>query len=114
MPDDGRVLLTRPVLDAIVAGDVDLVFRLWKRPTVKAGGRLRTAVGELAVHEVDVVDPATITDDEVRAWVAETLAAFKVPTYVERRHEKLPRNASGKLLKNVLRGEGHVSFAETM
>ena len=27
---------------------------------------------------------------------------------------KLPRNASGKLLKNVLRGEGHVSFAETM
>ena len=66
MPDDGRVLLTRPVLDAIVAGDVDLVFRLWKRPTVKAGGRLRTAVGELAVHEVDVVDPATITDDEAR------------------------------------------------
>ena len=27
---------------------------------------------------------------------------------------KLPRNASGKLLKNVLRGEGEVSFAETM
>jgi hypothetical protein len=26
----------------------------------------------------------------------------------------LPRNASGKLLKNVLRGEGHVSFEETM
>ena len=26
----------------------------------------------------------------------------------------LPRNASGKLLKNVLRGEGEVSFAETM
>ena len=30
------------------------------------------------------------------------------------RTEKLPRNASGKLLKNVLRGEGEVSFAETM
>ena len=28
--------------------------------------------------------------------------------------DKLPRNASGKLLKNVLRGEGEVSFAETM
>ena len=27
---------------------------------------------------------------------------------------KLPRNASGKLLKNVLRGQGEVSFSETM
>ncbi len=60
------MLLTRPVLDRIVAGEVDLVFRLWKRPTVKAGGRLRTAVGELAIHEVDVVDPSAITDAEAR------------------------------------------------
>jgi long-chain acyl-CoA synthetase len=50
----------------------------------------------------------------VQQWVAEGLAAFKVPAYVEIRTEKLPRNASGKLLKNVLRGEGEVSFAETM
>ena len=48
------------------------------------------------------------------AWVAETLANFKVPAYVELTDDKLPRNASGKLLKNVLRGEGEVSFAETM
>ena len=39
---------------------------------------------------------------------------LQVPAYVELRHDKLPRNASGKLLKNVLRGEGEVSFAETM
>jgi long-chain acyl-CoA synthetase len=50
----------------------------------------------------------------VKAWVAETLANFKVPAYVEIQTDKLPRNASGKLLKNVLRGEGEVSFAETM
>ena len=42
------------------------------------------------------------------------LAAFKVPAYVDLTFDKLPRNASGKLLKNVLRGEGDVSFAETM
>ena len=50
----------------------------------------------------------------MRQWVAEALATFKVPAYVEIRDDKLPRNASGKLLKNVLRGEGEVSFAETM
>ena len=49
----------------------------------------------------------------MKAWVAETLANFKVPAYVDVTDE-LPRNASGKLLKNVLRGEGEVSFAETM
>jgi long-chain acyl-CoA synthetase len=37
-----------------------------------------------------------------------------VPSYVEIRTDPLPRNASGKLLKNVLRGEGDASFAETM
>jgi long-chain acyl-CoA synthetase len=46
--------------------------------------------------------------------VADGLAAFKVPAYVVISTDKLPRNASGKLLKNVLRGEGEVSFAETM
>jgi long-chain acyl-CoA synthetase len=61
------------------------------------------------------VEPGqTITEAEVRSWVAETLANFKVPTYVDIVSAPLPRNASGKLLKNVLRGEGEVSFAETM
>ena len=46
--------------------------------------------------------------------MGETLAGFKVPAYVELRTDKLPRNASGKLLKNALRGVGEVSFEETM
>ena len=45
---------------------------------------------------------------------ARRLADFKVPAYVELRTDKLPRNASGKLLKNALRGVGEVSFEETM
>ncbi len=55
-----------------------------------------------------------LTEAEVKQWVADGLANFKVPTYVEVQRDKLPRNASGKLLKNVLRGEGVVSFEETM
>ena len=56
----------------------------------------------------------SLTEDRVRQWVGETLAQFKVPAFVEVREDKLPRNASGKLLKNVLRGTGDVSFDETM
>ena len=50
----------------------------------------------------------------MRDWVRQTLAEFKVPVYVDLTHDPLPRNASGKLLKNVLRGKGVVSFEETM
>ncbi|MCZ7631024.1 MAG: hypothetical protein M5U19_19150 [Microthrixaceae bacterium] len=71
-------------------------------------------LGEEVKAVVELTEDATLTDDDIRAWVGQTLAAFKVPTYVERHDGKLPRNASGKLLKNVLRGDGHVSFAETM
>ena len=54
------------------------------------------------------------SEAELRDLVRARLADFKVPAHVELRNEPLPRNASGKLLKNVLRGEGEVSFAETM
>ena len=60
------MLLRRATLDAIAAGEIDLQFRRQRRPTVKAGGRLRTAIGELAIDAVDVVDPADITDEEAR------------------------------------------------
>jgi len=50
------MLIKRAVLDRIAAGEVTLAFRRWQRPTVRAGGRLRTAIGELAIDAVDAVD----------------------------------------------------------
>jgi hypothetical protein len=60
------VLLTKPVLDGIVAGEIDLVFRRWRKPTVKAGGRLRTQVGVLAIETVDIVEASDIDDAQAR------------------------------------------------
>jgi hypothetical protein len=58
------MLLRRPVFDRIVAGDVDLVFRRWRRPTVKTGGTLRTPAGMLEIVEVRRVDADSITEPE--------------------------------------------------
>ncbi len=44
------------------------------------------------------------SEEEIRGWVSEALARFKVPTYVEFR-ESLPYNATGKLLKRELEEE---------
>ena len=67
------MLLKVDTLRAIAAGEVTLAFRRWKRPTVKAGGRLRTRVGELAIEAVDVVTLARLTAREAkRAGFAST------------------------------------------
>lgn len=62
----GLVLIARAVLDRIAAGEVTVQLRRWRRPTVRAGGRLRTAVGELAVHAVEPITTAQVTADDVR------------------------------------------------
>ncbi len=70
------MLLRQDTLDAIAAGDVDLVFRRWRRPTVKAGGRLRTRIGELGIDAVERVDPSRITAAQARRAGYESKAAL--------------------------------------
>lgn len=60
------MLLRKPVLDRIVTGQIDLVFRRWKRPTVKTGGTLRTSAGLLEISDVRKVDIGSITGDDAR------------------------------------------------
>ena len=55
------MLIRRAQLDAIRDGRITLQFRRWRRPTVKAGGSLRTAIGVLAIECVDVVVLESIT-----------------------------------------------------
>ena len=52
-------------LEAIRAGRVDLAFRRWKRPRVRPGSRLRTAVGLVEVIDVRVVSMASIDAGEL-------------------------------------------------
>lgn len=75
------MLFKAPVLAAIAEGKVDLAFRRWRKPTVKAGGTLTTPVGVLAIDAIAVIAPETISDaDAVRAGyadAAEALAALE-------------------------------------
>ena len=47
-------------------GSVTLAFRRWRRPSVTAGGRQRTPVGELAIDAVDEIAVDDITEADAR------------------------------------------------
>ena len=60
-------------------------------------------LGEEPGAVVTLKPGAHATEDELRAFVAERLAAFKVPVKVIFWPETLPRNANGKIIKADLR-----------
>ena len=85
------MLLSRKHLDRIAAGEIDRAFRRWKRPTVRAGGTLRTSIGLLAIDSVEPITDADVTEEDAR------LAGFVEETYrwylanPERVRESKPR-----------------------
>ena len=72
-------------------------------------------LGEEVKAVVQLEPGSAITEDEVRGVGGRDARQLQgAGLRRDLTNDKLPRNASGKLLKNVLRGEGEVSFAETM
>jgi hypothetical protein len=64
--DPGWVLLRKDTLERIAAGEVTVAFRWWTRPTVKAGGTLKTAVGVLAIASVEPQRVSDVTREDAR------------------------------------------------
>ena len=58
------MLFKNDVLAGIANGDVTLAFRRWQKPTVRAGGTLRTAAGVLAIDAIDTVDAGSLTNED--------------------------------------------------
>ncbi len=67
-------------------------------------------LGERVKAIVRRVPGSNLEEAAVRKHVAARLANFKVPEFVEFIDTALPRNPAGKILKNILRGTGNVTF----
>lgn len=66
-------------------------------------GKPHVVLGEEPVAFVSTRLGMTVDEAELQAFVAERLARFKVPVAVYVRHQPLPRNANGKILKSDLK-----------
>jgi hypothetical protein len=60
------MIFRQHVLEGIRDGAITLAFRRWTRPTVKAGGTLLTAVGQLHIASVSTVTLDAISEADAR------------------------------------------------
>lgn len=61
------MLIKNKTLELIKIGAVSTVFRIWKRPTVKTGGFLKTRIGVLAIESVERIHTSDISVADLRS-----------------------------------------------
>jgi methionyl-tRNA formyltransferase len=92
--------------EGLDTGDVLLIESLDLAPE-ETGGSLHDRLAELGPVALEkavvALSSPGVDEEEIRQWVAERLADYKVPRIVQFVDE-LPKNATGKILKRELRG----------
>ena len=107
------MLFDQRTLAGVGSGAVTLAFRRWKRPTVRAGGTLTTAVGVLSIDELVIVDRDSISADQAARAGADSLEALLAE--LDRRDGELYRisfHVAGADPRHQLRERGEISADE--
>ncbi|GAA2440296.1 class I adenylate-forming enzyme family protein [Actinomadura vinacea] len=110
---DGFVYIVDRAKDMLIRGGeniycAEVEAALYEHPAVADCGVIgvpHEALGEEVGAVVRLRPGTTLTPDELRAFLGERIAAFKIPQHLWFREEELPRNPGGKLLKTRLRAE---------
>ncbi len=118
--EGGRLYLASRRRDLIIRGGeniypVEIENRLEAHPGVAEVAVIPVEHEELGQEVRAVVVPAAgvaLDAGELASWCAESLSYFKVPTHWDIRREPLPRNAAGKVVKQVLVDGAALQFVE--
>jgi long-chain acyl-CoA synthetase len=113
MDEEGFVYVMDRIKDMLIRGGeniycVEIEDALYAHPAVidaAVVGLPHRVLGEEVGAAVRVREGATAAHAELRAHVAKLLPAHKVPVLIDVRVDELPKNASGKTLKTVLRDQ---------
>jgi long-chain acyl-CoA synthetase len=113
MDDEGFVFVKDRIKDMLIRGGeniycVEIEGALFTHPAVMDAavvGIPDKVLGEVVGAVVRLKPGKTVSAEELKAHVGKLLSAYKVPVMIDIRTEDMQRNASGKILKNVLREE---------
>ena len=106
------MLFRQDDLRRIGEGEITLAFRRWRRPTVKAGGTLRTRVGVLAIESVEVVDEDGVSDEDIRRAGADSREAVLGPGPRERALYRIEFTLAGPDPRIALRERSDLTAEE--
>jgi len=118
--EHGRLYIASRKRDLILRGGenvypAEIEQRLEAHPAVAEAAVIGVENEELGQEVKAVVvfeRDQRVGTEELRTWVADALAYYKVPSMWETRTRPLPRNATGKVLKNALRDAQDPMFIE--
>jgi long-chain acyl-CoA synthetase len=111
MDKEGFVFLLDRAKDMLIRGGeniycIEVESAIYDHPAIMDAavvGIPHKVLGEEVGAVVQVKPDMDVTADELRRFVAQKIAAFKVPVEVQVQRDPLPRNANGKIMKNELR-----------
>jgi acyl-CoA synthetase (AMP-forming)/AMP-acid ligase II len=110
--DDGVLFIESRMRDLILRGGeniypIEIEHRLVEHPDIVDAAVIGVAhrgLGQEVKAFVVPTEGAELSASDVQRWAAETLAAYKVPAYVEFR-DTLPYTETGKVMKTALESE---------
>jgi long-chain acyl-CoA synthetase len=108
--DDGYLFITGRKKEMLIVGGENVFPReieeiLNMHPTVKASavvGKQDDMRGEVPIAFVELEEDAAFNDTDLRNFVREKIAQYKVPREI-RKIDELPRNPTGKILRRELK-----------
>jgi acyl-CoA synthetase (AMP-forming)/AMP-acid ligase II len=111
--DDGFVFIVDRAKDMVLRGGENVYCSEVEAAIYEHPGVAEVAVfgvpddrlGEIVGAAIVLAPGATLTEDELRAELADRLAKFKIPERVWILNEALPRNANGKFVKRDLKAQ---------
>ncbi len=108
------MLIRRAELEAILAGRIDLAFRRWDRPRLRAGTQMRTAIGLVEVTAVDEVAITAIGEAEARRAGADSRDELlgRLARHPERRVFRIGLRFAGADPRIALREQSDLTDAE--
>ncbi|WP_300541802.1 class I adenylate-forming enzyme family protein [Maricaulis sp.] len=111
LDDEGFCYIVDRAKDIIIRGGENIYSSeveniLYDHPAVTDAALIgipHRTLGEQPAAVVHLAPSRNATEAELRDWVRQHLAAFKVPVKILFSDDTLPRNANGKILKNELK-----------